>query len=77
MVIQYYVSIAKKCVDESNKRNKHNIGYKKHLELKEMIYKFDSVFFFQPDLKELGEIYFNENNCSQNNMIRYLLTDSC
>ena len=67
--------MAKKRVDESNKRNKHKIGYKKYLELKEMSYTFDSEMFFQPNLKVLGE-FFYENNCSKNNMMRYLWTGS-
>ena len=45
---------------------------KTHLELKGMSYLFDSESLFPPNLKELGENFFNEKKVSQDNMMRYL-----
>ena len=68
--------MAKERVDETNRRNQNKIRHKKHLELKGMSYEFDSESLFPPNLKELGETFFNEKKVSQNNMMRYLWAES-
>ena len=69
--------MAKERVDETNRRNQNKIRHKKHLELQGMSYKFDSESLFPPNLKELGEKFFNEKKVSQDNMMRYLWAESC